>query len=273
MAHPLDGCLAKLNRGEEQLHALKDAVNMFRASRFFEATLEIDRKERPIVRATNVRDPPESLAILVGECANSFRSALDYLAYQLAILQTGDPLPDMIAKATQFPIYATGPKYRNGAPRHVQGMAPKARAAIERLQPYHRKRVPNAIALQWLNETCSVDKHRELHPVGSMLVGSQFGIASNGGPWSLERIDVFPGPLTDGAMLARFVGEFSGRIHFTANGIFDVVFAPDSKAPSVRKESVLFTMTAIRDFICSELMPALAAFFPGDYEYTVESAQ
>jgi hypothetical protein len=51
--------------------------------------------------------------------------------------------------------------------------------------------------------------------------------------------------------------------------MFDVVFASDSKAPSVREESVLFTMVAIRDVIVAELMPALAKFFPGEYDFTV----
>jgi hypothetical protein len=187
--------------------------------------------------------------------------------------QTGDPLPDKIAKATQFPIFSTGPKYRSGSPSQVRGMSPKSRAAIERLQPYHRKRVPNAITLRWLNEISNVDKHRDLHPIASMLVGSQFGIASSDGPWSLERIEVFPRPLTEGAILSRFIGTFEGNIILAHNMLLDVVFARDSAAPSVREQSVLFTMVAIRDFSCAEVMPSLATFFAGEYEFTVESPE
>jgi hypothetical protein len=129
--------------------------------------------------------------------------------------------------------------------------------------------VPNAIALQWLAEICSVDKHRALHPTGSMLAQSQFGVLAHGGSFELERIDVFARPVVEGAIVARFVGQFDGLIQFTVSAVFDVVFARDSQAPSVREKSVLFTMVAIRDFIVAELMPALATFFPGEYEFTV----
>ena len=211
MPHPLDGCLAKLNRGEEQLHALKDAVNEFRASEFFEPSLEVDRQGRVAIRALNVREPPTSLAVLAGECANSFRSGLDYLAYQLAIQHSGDPLPQRIARATQYPILSSGPKFRERAPRQLVGITPKARAAIERLQPYHRKLVPNARSLRWLHEISNVDKHRDLHPIGSMLVGSQVGIASSSGRWTLDQYELFPGPLTERAMARAIHRRVRGR--------------------------------------------------------------
>jgi hypothetical protein len=269
VAHPLDGCLAKFKRGEQQLHALKDEINAFRTSGVVRLMPDSDRQRRPIIRAVDVREPPASLAIAIGECANSFRSGLDYLAYQLALQHTGDPLPDKVARATAFPIFPTGPKYRTDSRRQLQGISPEARRAIERLQPYHRKLLPTAIALQWLNEICNVDKHRALHPTGSMLAESQFGVGAHGGSFELERIEVFARPLFEGAIVARFVGQFSGRIQFTQGAVFDVVFAPDCAAPSVREESVLFTTVAVRDFIFAELMPALAVFFPDEYTFAV----
>ena len=104
-----------------------------------------------------------------------------------------------------------------------------------------------------------------------MLVGTQFGIESKGGRWSLKRIDVLPRPLTERAMLGRFIGEFDGPVRLTQTILLDVVFGRDSAAPSVREQSVVHTMNAIRDCICTKLMPALAAFFPGEYAVTIST--
>ena len=44
------------------------------------------------------------------------------------------------------------------------------------------------------------------------------------------------------------------------------MFARDCAAPSVREQSVLFTLLAVRDFLALELVPALAVFFRGEYQ-------
>jgi hypothetical protein len=207
---------------------------------------------------------------MVGECAFNMRSALDHLAYQLALQHAGGPLPRKIARATSFPIFRTGPEYRKYAPSKVQGMSRETRAAIERIQPYHRSKRPMAITLQWLDEICNVDKHRGLHPTASMLIGSQFSIRSDGpGHFVLRGIDVFPGPLAERAMLARFNGVFEGDVTFEQNIITDVVFDRDCEAPSVRGQSVLFSLAAIRDFLAADAMPELARLFP-DAEFEVK---
>lgn len=266
MDHPLDGCLRKLNRGEEQLHAIKDSVNALLATELFQPRIEIDRSGRVVIRCIQVREPDESLALLIGECAYSFRSALDHLAYQLATLHSGMPLPPKVERASAFPIFKSGTEYQRHAPAKVQGMSRAAQTSVERLQPYHRRKLPTAVALLWLDQICNVDKHRALHPTGSMLVGSRFGIESTGARFSLRAVEVFARQLTERAMLARFTGEFEGGVVLRQDAAFDVVFAKDAGAPAVRGRSVVGSLLAIRDFVDLAVLPELARFFPGDYE-------
>jgi hypothetical protein len=260
MTHPLDGCIARLNRSEDHLQVVVERVNAFLAGSPGEMALELDRQRRPVVRVVEARTPEDDLSLAVGEYVYSVRSALDHLAYQLAVLHTGDPLPASVAKASQFPIAKSGPHFRRIAATQLKGVSAQARAAIERLQPYHRQKMPDAKALTLLNDLCNVDKHRMLHPTASMLVGSQFGIEATG-YFELHRIDVFPRELRSGAMLARFAGRFDGDVTFTHNMGLDVVFGRDCAAVRARKQSVVATLAYIREFVLRELMPALTVFF------------
>jgi hypothetical protein len=267
--HPLAGCVAKLNRAEDQLHLVKDAINEFLTSGFLELAPDIDRRGRLVARVREVRDPGERLSLLIGECAYSLRSALDHLSYQLALVNVGQPLSDRAARASAFPIYGSGPKYKRHAAAKVFAMSRGAQTEIERLQPYHRRKNPDAVALLVLDELCNVDKHRMLHPTGAMLVGSQFQLQGTGF-FELRSIEVFPRILKSGAMLARFTGRFEDDVTITSHMRHDVVFGRDCAAPSARQESVLGALVAIRDFVAMQVMPRLASHFPG--EYVVSSA-
>jgi hypothetical protein len=266
MTHPLDGCIARLHRSEDQLQVVVKRVNTFLAGGPGDMALELDRQRRPVVRVVKARTPEDDLSLAIGEYVYSVRSALDHLAYQLAVLHTGDPLPAPIAETSQFPIAKSGPHFRRIAPGRLKGVSASARAAIERLQPYHRQTMPDARALALLNDLCNVDKHRMLHPTASMLVGSQFGIEATG-YFELRGIEVFPRELRSGAMLARFTGRFDGAVTFTHNMALDVGFGRDCAAITARKRSVVASLAYIRHFVVTELMPALTAFF--DVEYTV----
>jgi hypothetical protein len=94
--HPVEGVISKINRGEELLHEVKDEVNAFLREPFFDPALDEDRRGRVVVRVVNIREPPPKLSLRIGECVYAYRSALDHLAYRLAVANTGDPLPRRI---------------------------------------------------------------------------------------------------------------------------------------------------------------------------------
>lgn len=84
------------------------------------------------------------------EALHHVRSALDYIAYQLVLADTGEA-----KEQTQFPIKGTPPQFRREATRRVAGISPEHLALIESVQPY------NGVA--WtgiLNELSNRDKHR-----------------------------------------------------------------------------------------------------------------
>ena len=132
------GPVLKFNRAEEHLHAIKDLVDEFARSDFYESVSQPHRKERGVlvVRARNVRPPPPEISLLIGECVFNFRSALDQIAFAMASANT-KPLPKSFAKSSAFPIFNNGPQYRGrGGPpasRKIRGISRQGQAAIERL--------------------------------------------------------------------------------------------------------------------------------------------
>lgn len=265
--NPLDGTIARLNRAEDHLQAVVNGVNGFLAGGFGTGRTERDRQGRVSIRVAEARRPGDDISLAIGEYVYNVRSALDHVAYQLAALHTGTPLPKRVAEGSAFLIARSGPEFRRLAPRRLGGVSPQARAAIERLQPYHRKRMPDAWTLALLNDLSNVDKHRMLHPTASMQVGSQFGIQGTGF-FELHSVEVFPNEIRAGAMLARFTGRFDGDVSFTHNMALDVVFGRESAAPRARGESVVGSLVAIRDYLVGQVMPAIAPFFGSEFDVT-----
>lgn len=257
MAHPVEGVINKLDRGEELLHEVKNEINAFLREPFFAPDLEPDPRGRIVVRVIDVREPPPKLSLRIGECAYAYRSALDHLAYRLAVAHTGDPLPRRIEGTSMFPIAESGPKFRTKAFR-IAGMSPRARKIVEQMQPYHRRVLPEAWALLALDQLNNVDKHRDLHPTAAVLAGTQFQISGTGFR-QLSKIEAWPHELRERAMLARFTGVFEDDVEFSMpNARFDVGFGKDSAARVVRGRSVMLTLIEVRELIMKRLMPAFA---------------
>jgi hypothetical protein len=263
--HPLEGLLLKLNRAEEHLEALKEMIDGFCDSDFYSTVREKDRKGRLIARTKNVEDPPPELGILIGDCVFNYRSALDQFAYALAAAHT-DPLPKKLANSSAFPIYPTGPKFRGHGARpalhKIEGMSRGARARIERLQPYHRRKDPPLAALWRLEELSNIDKHRLIHVTGAVGIRSQFRVV---GPGIQRLAGVQPVfcPIEENAIVGRFWGEFDleAGVEVKANIAPEVVFDRRSEARSVRGRSVFLTVLEIRECIVNRVLAVLEPEF------------
>ena len=90
--------------------------------------------------------------------ASNLRSALDYLVYALAILDSGSE-----KKGTQFPICSNPSKFKKSVKGGLlRGINPTHKAAIEALQPYNGG--------NWLKDLASLnnpDKHMHLSAITS----------------------------------------------------------------------------------------------------------
>lgn len=272
--HPLEGVALKLNRAEEHYETLRQGIEAFVESDYYETVADIDYKGRLVARLKNVKDPPTKLSVLVGDCVHNLRSALDHLAYALAAAHTV-PLPERVARASAFPIFRTGPLFRGqaggrGAAHKMQGMSRGARAAIQRLQPYHRRKRPYLYLLWMLEELWNVDKHRLVHVMNAAQSKTSFQLEGTGF-FALERIEVVPRPIKENAVIGRFYGEFGPppTVQVKANIVPDILFDESSEARSVRGLPVLDILNEIRRIIVFVVLPELgtelARLFPGQF--------
>lgn len=279
MAHPLDGFVLKLNRAEHHLESLRSAVEGFVKSEFYETVAEFDYKGRLVARLKNVKEPPPELSVLIGDCVYNLRSALDHLAYALATAHT-QPLPEAWAKTLAFPIFETGPLYRGksgrGAAPKLRGMSRGTRAAMQRLQPYHRRKNP-ALQLLWmLEELSNIDKHRLVLLTSANLSGTSFEISGTGFI-RLAGIEVLPVAIKENAVVGRFYGEFlpPPAVKVKANVVPDIRFDKGSDARSVRDMPVLDVLYGIRDLIAlvvlAELDKEFVRLFPEGEQLVIKA--
>jgi hypothetical protein len=152
---PLDGAVEREIRAEEHLVELEREI--FRVFERQANTVTFDIDPDPPYGAINVGQPPETfygmrIGILVGEICYNLRSALDYLVFELAKLDSG-----VEQSGTQFPIM-DAPENFNGRGKiaFLKGINASHVAAIEALQPYR--------GCTWtgrLRDFSNEDKHRQ----------------------------------------------------------------------------------------------------------------
>ncbi len=178
MTASLAGVWAKIERGHEHRDGYRVYVADFFAIETNKPHLGVKFDPKTGEHVLYVQSAPDwadfrkRTALLIGDALQNFRSALDYLVYQLAILYTNGNVqtPD----AVQFPIADSKPQFMSAA--FTKGRArlgeihPDHAALIERLQPYHGRyivRINGAVCdpLMFLRDASNADKHRLLTTV------------------------------------------------------------------------------------------------------------
>jgi hypothetical protein len=135
----------------------------------FQAFLRRLRPTEPL----NKRPPLIRWGALLGESLFNFRSALDHLAYDLAVAYSGFPLQPVVEKGSAFPIFHRQAAEKSELDTRIGAVHPDARRLIEMMQPYGR---PDRAALKYLDVLHNFDKHRTLHLVVAVSKGfSHFG--------------------------------------------------------------------------------------------------
>ena len=106
MAHPLDGIGLNCDRARDHLDTLERESDSFErdAYRFRHDVDRVGRKH--VYRVKALRKTRPEWGPVIGDCLHNAASALDHLAYQLAIFHTGTLPPDL-ARDTHFPIYGS----------------------------------------------------------------------------------------------------------------------------------------------------------------------
>lgn len=264
MDDAVDAIERRLGEGRKHLLALDAAVERFiRKPKPYTHRVQFDpKRSRVVLRAVDVEPVPPEFAILIGECVYQLRAALDNLVYALAERHTV-PLPDKIAKKASFPICKSGPRFREVAEPKLAGVDSRAAAVIERLQPYHRRKKPSAVALRQLEELRNVDQHRLLHPVALARDVSRCRLLAPQG--TIEPTDKFRfgnRPIKENAMLAWFeiVPKGDVEVYVEDNASIDIAFERGSPARSVQGKSVVTTLSQIALYVGEDVLPALLPF-------------
>jgi hypothetical protein len=175
---------------------------------------------------------------LIGECLFNFRSALDHLAYDLAVAYTGTHYDLAVAytgtlsakqeRESEFPIFHSRAPKKRELDSRIGAVHPDARRLIEAMQPYGRT---DRAALKYLDVLHNFDKHRTLH----LVLGVSLGASYYGE--TLDFVDFINfGSLKHGDALAQIPLrpeiEDHGDPHFTFGVAFDKT-GPGAKAPDV----------------------------------------
>jgi hypothetical protein len=177
--HPLDSAWQRILRADEHLIDLRQRISNFveEQHNLIVAQFQTDRPQ-------NIRDivpvqvyAPMSIAIRIGEICYNLRTALEYLVFELAKLDSG-----IVQHRTQFPIEDT----RRGFEGRIKsgwlnGLNSTHIAAIERLQPYNGCNWTRA-----LREISNKDKHREFP---SIKGGVTLRLYSRG-DWEFTSLDL-----------------------------------------------------------------------------------
>jgi hypothetical protein len=135
---------------------------------------------------------------LIGECLFNFRSALDHLAYDLAVAHSGSPLPTKVEERSEFPIFWKRAPTKAELDSRIGAIHPDARRLIETMQPYGRT---DRAALKYLDSLHNFDKHRTLH----VVVGASTALA-HFGDMDFDLINL-GGPFEDGDVLAQIPSQ------------------------------------------------------------------
>lgn len=129
---------------------------------------------------------PHRIATLAGEILQGMRSALDYVAWQLALAKSDTPPP-----MTAFPIFLSEKLYSRDKDRSIGGIDAAVHPLFDSVQPYHSGDRAHEHALWVLHRLANDDKHRVPHIVGSLPsgvsvsrpVGVDLGVTTTVGPF------------------------------------------------------------------------------------------
>ncbi len=181
----LAGPRAKVERAKSQLIALNKVTNdFFEAHRYSVVRAEFDRKAGQYSLRIKECPPnfPIEWSVVIGEIAHNLRSALDGLAWQLALLNT----TSMPFQRTAFPIrtFSNGtrrpridggydhPFWYNGIPCHLLKSIDRCFwTRIEAFQPYKGRNRGRHHPLFLLHELNNTDKHRLIMVLATVLSG------------------------------------------------------------------------------------------------------
>jgi hypothetical protein len=225
-----EGLILRLKRSWEHIIEIEHRIESLRQANFDlipeQRELELDRVD---IDLPLLVFPDQMIAVFIGEVIHNLRSALDFLIYALAWIDSGT-----FQNRTQFPIEDSAnvfEKRKSGKQPYLIGLNAAHVARIEQLQPYN-----GCAWTKRLRDLSNGDKHRELTTVKgegrfsvkiSSLLTSQTESQGLLNAWSDAEIkSALSGPITFGD--GEPVVETLKTLHGKATNLlyeFDPIFS------------------------------------------------
>lgn len=154
------GVQLKIDRARLHADALIDSVSEWtrRSQPSAKAEYLPDRLGYKLILQSFVEAPPlEQWALMTGDCVHNLRSALDNLAFALALLKRDPPArPADI----YFPVFDDAERFKVKADRTLNQLPDEAVQLLTAFQPFHRGAHVKRDALLLLHHLDIHDKHR-----------------------------------------------------------------------------------------------------------------
>ncbi len=151
----------KINRAKQLKKDLDKVLYDFLASQPYKIDTKRDpQSKRLIYFITKADEVPEEISLITGDIIQNLRSALDHLAYQLFMINTGNRTN---ARHIYFPIAEDATLYERDKDRKTEGIAQEAKDAIDVIRPFRG----GNDTLWKIHKLNNIDKHRLLVTVGS----------------------------------------------------------------------------------------------------------
>ncbi len=272
LPNQLEGIRLKLTRAHEHLTVLQNEVQAFRDREPYRVSCNREANGTELVYTVHVvENPPAVWSLVIGDCLQNMRSALDHLVWQLAIRGLAERNEDREpSPSTAFPISPNSAVYfernrRTGEPTgrsgliRVADMPSGAQALIQSLQPYHSGDDIGRHPLRVLNELARFDRHRVLTLVGAVHHGLTLG-AEDPIPGVDFRDETNFGPFEDGAIISRFIFPYITPLDIVVNPNFAFFPAFGNGGPAAGF-LVLDVLEGILDHVANFIVSQFIRFF------------
>lgn len=257
----LEGVRLKLDRAEHTIEEIYEAIVEYLAEENYSIIGEFNSETSEYVLRGKVTKSTAEVGVTAGDVVHNLRSALDHLAWQLALLTTSTPY-----NFTQFPIALTEGEFRRDrGQKMIRDLSPKHRARIETFQPYHGTNTAwTPFALRDLRVLSNTDKHRLINATVAksvakhqVMVGERLVIVRDATAY--RDVSWFQGGPIDGAEIARMTLEGVGPDpEVKMEGLLGVTVSFDDPALTIRHSHVVPLLNAI----LKSVREVVAAFEP-----------
>lgn len=249
----------RLDRAAHHLQHFEDEALRWLGSNPYSISRELDAEhDKYLLKVHILKPPPGQLGVIIGDVLHNLRSALDNLAYELAIAHTGDPLPNDIAEYSEFPIFKK-PMTDKQREQKIGGTHPDAQTLINMLQPYQQGDKFNRHPLWALRQLSNIDKHRLPHL--TLIRPSGISVSGAGGPLQDRGFELEWGPMENDAVIARYsrFDESGAEVNVQFHHSFEVGFGPVPGVPPMGCSAHWF-LKWLWEHIAWNVIPSLYRF-------------